>query len=76
MLIQSCMNVSMFLFVTAMVAGSAFLAGMTWVEMRNHWTVGWQEISQKGESSLGRNSVNWLGGLALLVAIAICSLAG
>ena len=69
------MNVSMYLFVTAMVVGSMFLAGMTWLEMRNDWAAGWQEISQKGESSLGRNSINWLGGLALLVAIAICTLA-
>jgi len=70
------MNVSMYLFVTAMVVGSAFLAGMIWLEMRNHWAVNWQEISQKGESSLGRNSINWLGGLALLAAIALCTLAG
>jgi len=70
------MNVSMYLFVTAMLVGAAFLSGMTWREMRSYWVVGWREITQKGESSLGRNSINWLGGIALLMAIVLCSLAG
>jgi hypothetical protein len=69
------MNVLMYLFVTAMVVGSVFLAGMTWLEIRNHWAAGWAGFKQTGESSLGRNSINWLGGLALLAAIAICTLA-
>ena len=68
------MNVSMFLFVTAMVIGAAFLAGMTWLEMRNYWAASRLEFKQTGESSLSRNSINWLGGIALLAAIAICSL--
>jgi len=58
-----------------MLVGAAFLAGMTWLEVRNYWVAGWREITQKGESSLGRNSINWLGGIALLMAIALCSLA-
>ena len=74
MLVQSCMNVSMFLFVTAMVVGAAFLAGMIWLEVRNYWATGWRKITQTGETSLGRNSINWLGGIALLMAIALCAL--
>lgn len=69
------MNVSLYLFVTAMLVAAAFLSGLTWREMRGYWVAGWQEITQKGESSLGRNSVNWLGGIALLMAIVLCSLA-
>ncbi|MDR3456189.1 MAG: hypothetical protein P4N60_01980 [Verrucomicrobiae bacterium] len=68
------MNVSIFLFVTAMVVGAAFLSGMTWREMRSLWVAGWERVTQKGESSLGRNSINWLGGIALLAAIALCTL--
>ncbi|HEV2695707.1 MAG TPA: hypothetical protein VG347_22660 [Verrucomicrobiae bacterium] len=68
------MSVSMYLFVTAMVIGAAFLMGMTWIEVWNYWVAGWRQIAQRGESSLGRNSVNWLGGIALLTAIAICVL--
>jgi len=75
MLIQSCMNVSMFLFVTAIVVGSVFLAAMTWLEMRNRRAAGRLEFSQRGVSSLGRNSINWLAGIALLGALTICSLA-
>ena len=75
MLIPGCMNVSMFLFVTAMVVGALFLAGMSWLEMRNYWTAGWRAFTQTGESSLGRNSINWLGGIALLAAILLCTLA-
>ena len=69
------MNVSLYLFVTAMLVVAAFLSGLTWREMRSYWVAGWREITQKGESSLGRNSVNWLGGIALLMAIVLCSLA-
>ena len=69
------MNVSMFLFIIAMVIGSVFLAAMTWLEVRKYWAVGWAGFKQTGESSLGRNSINWLGGMALLAAIVICTLA-
>jgi hypothetical protein len=69
------MNVSTYIFVTAMLVGAAFLAGITWSGMRNHWTANWREITQTGESSLGRNSINWLGGIALLAAVALCLLA-
>ena len=65
------MNVSMFLVVTAMVVGSAFLAALVWTELQ----VNWSGFKQVGESSLGRNSVNWLGGIAIVAAIAICLLA-
>lgn len=57
-----------------MVVGAAFLSGMTWREMRSLWVAGWERVTQKGESSLGRNSINWLGGIALLAAIALCTL--
>ena len=65
------MSASMFLFVTAMLVGSAFLAALMWME----WDVKWSGFKQVGESSIGRNSINWLGGIAFVAAVGICLLA-
>jgi len=53
-----------------MLVASAFLLALTWIELE----IDWSGFKQVGESSLGRNSVNWLGGIALVLAVAICSL--
>ena len=58
------------MFTTAMLVASAFLLALTWIELE----IDWSGFKQVGESSLGRNSVNWLGGIALVLAVAICSL--
>ena len=65
------MSASMFLFVTAMLVGAAFLAALMWAE----WDVQWSGFKQVGESSLSRNSINWLGGIAFVAALSICLLA-
>lgn len=64
------MNDSLFLFGSAMLVGVAFLAATVWTELEIPWT----GLRKVGVTSLGRNSVNWLAAIALLAAIAICTL--
>lgn len=53
-----------------MLVGVAFLAATVWTELEIPWT----GLRKVGVTSLGRNSVNWLAAIALLAAIAICTL--
>ncbi|MBW8864702.1 MAG: hypothetical protein JF609_07225 [Verrucomicrobia bacterium] len=64
------MSVLTYLFITAMLAGTGFVLAMVWMELRPQ--IGFKQI---GESSLGRNSINWLAGIALVAAVSICALA-
>jgi len=34
--------------------------------------LGYPVLRQSGDSSLGRRSINWMGGIALFVAVLIC----
>jgi len=63
------MSVLMYMFITAMLAGTGFVLAMLWMELRPQ-----SGFKQVGESSLGRNSINWLAGIALLAAVSICAL--
>ena len=70
MLIPVVMSTLMYLFITAMLAGTGFVLARVWMASAAHGT-GFRQV---GESSLSRNSINWLAGLALLAAIVICAL--
>lgn len=62
------MSISIVAFVVCAVVASAFLAAMTFMESGLQWP----EFKQAGDSSLGRNSINWMGGIAFATAAFIC----
>ena len=62
------MNISIIGFVVCAVVALAFLAAMAIME------IGGQPMgrNQTGDTTLGRNSINWAGGIALAVAVVVC----
>jgi len=65
------MSISVFIFAIWTLVGAAILLAMTWIAL----DLGKLEFKQLGETSLGRNSINWLASIAFLTAAAICLLA-
>jgi hypothetical protein len=64
----SRMNLSLMAFM--MMAGASVLFLTALLVGEEQFKVA--PVRQTGDSSLGRQSVNWLGGLALLTAVLIC----
>ena len=62
------MNMSIIAFVLMASVTVLFMAASLFSE----WSFKFPALKQMGESSLGRNSVNWLGAIAFIGAIIIC----
>jgi len=62
------MNISKFAFDTMAAVAVVFLSATMVLETG----VKLPRLTQRGDSSLGRNSVNWLAGVAVCLALLVC----
>jgi hypothetical protein len=67
---RSSMKASLLAFALMALVTVGFALATLFREMELQWL----EVRQTGDSSLGRNSVNWIAGLALGIDLVICLL--
>jgi len=65
------MSASLFLFTVSLLSGTAILTALMWMELGLNEL----ELTQSGESSLGKHSIQWLAGAAFVLAGTLCLLA-
>ena len=68
---NNIMSASLFLFTVSLLSGTAILTALMWMELGLNEL----ELTQSGESSLGKHSIQWLAGAAFVLAGTICLLA-
>lgn len=62
------MNISLIAFIVCAAIGLVFFAAMSIMESGTEVN----GFKQTGDTTIGRNSINWIGGLAIAAAVFIC----